>query len=123
MNIKELLLRETRLGIPLLFAYDVIHGFRTIYPISLAQACSFNTNLVEQAARVAAKEATSSGLDWTFSPMIDVARDPRWGRVAEGYGEDPFVNAAFCIATLRVSGRRFNGSGYVSSVLKTLCGL
>ncbi len=92
---------ETRLGIPLLFAYDVIHGFRTVYPISLAQACSFNTNLVEQAARVAAKEATSSGLDWTFSPMIDVARDPRWGRVAEGYGEDPLVNAAFCVATVK----------------------
>ena len=85
----------------MLFAYDVIHGFRTVYPISLAQACSFNTNLVYQAARVAAKEASSSGLNWTFSPMIDVARDPRWGRVSEGYGEDPLLNSSFCVATVR----------------------
>ena len=92
---------ETRLGIPLLFAYDVIHGFRTVYPISIAQACSFNTNLVNEAARMAAAEATASGLNWTFSPMVDVARDPRWGRVSEGYGEDPFVNSAFCVATVK----------------------
>ena len=98
---QRIAVEETRLGIPLLFAYDVIHGFRTVYPISLAQACSFNTNLVYQAARVAAKEASSSGLNWTFSPMIDVARDPRWGRVSEGYGEDPLLNSSFCVATVR----------------------
>ena len=81
---------QTRLGIPLLFAFDVIHGYRTIYPISLGQACSFNTNLVEQACRIAAKEAADTGINWTFSPMIDVARDPRWGRVSEGYGKIPW---------------------------------
>ncbi len=94
-------IEETRLGIPLLFAYDVIHGFRTVYQISLGQACSFNTNIVEQAVRVAAKEASQTGINWTFSPMIDVARDPRWGRVSEGYGEDPLLNADFCRATIR----------------------
>ena len=92
---------NTRLGIPLLFAYDVIHGYRTIYPISLGQACSFNTNLVEKACRFAAKEASDTGINWTFSPMIDVARDPRWGRVSEGYGEDPLVNSAFCVASVK----------------------
>ena len=94
-------IENTRLGIPLLFAYDVIHGYRTIYPISLGQACSFNTNLVEKACRFAAKEASDTGINWTFSPMIDVARDPRWGRVSEGYGEDPLVNSAFCVASVK----------------------
>lgn len=92
---------ETRLGIPLLFGYDVIHGYRTVYPISLAQACSWNTGLVEQACGVAALEARRSGVDWTFSPMIDVARDGRWGRISEGYGEDPYANAAFCVASVK----------------------
>ena len=79
-------MEESRLGIPIIFGYDAIHGFRTVYPISLAQACSWNPDLVEQACAVSAQEARMSGVDWTFSPMIDVARDPRWGRVAEGYG-------------------------------------
>ena len=90
----------SRLGIPILFGYDVIHGFRTTYPISLAQACSWNPELVKQAAAVAAQEARMSGVDWTFSPMIDVARDGRWGRVSEGYGEDPYTNAVFGVATV-----------------------
>lgn len=93
-------LEESRLGIPILFGYDVIHGFRTIYPISLAQACSWNPGLVREACSVAAREARASGVDWTFSPMIDVARDPRWGRVAEGYGEDPYANAVFSVASV-----------------------
>jgi beta-glucosidase len=92
---------ESRLGIPILFGFDVIHGYRTIYPISLAQACSWNPDLVSQACSMAAKEAVLSGVDWTFSPMIDVARDPRWGRVAEGYGEDPYVNSVFGVATVK----------------------
>ena len=92
---------ESRLGIPILFGFDVIHGFRTIYPIPLAQACSWNTELVEQACAVAAGEARSSGVDWTFSPMVDVARDGRWGRVAEGYGEDPYTNAVFGVASIK----------------------
>ena len=94
-------MKESRLGIPIIFGYDAIHGFRTIYPISLGQACSWNPGLVEQACAVSAQEARMSGVDWTFSPMIDVARDPRWGRVAEGYGEDPYTNGVFAVASVR----------------------
>lgn len=92
---------ESRLGIPILFGYDVIHGFSTVYPIPLAQACSWNPALVREACSVAACEARASGVDWTFSPMIDVSRDPRWGRVAEGYGEDPYANAVFSVASVQ----------------------
>lgn len=91
-NIQKKAMEESRLGIPVLFGHDVIHGFRTVYPISIAQACSWNPALVEKACAMAAREARLAGLDWTFSPMIDVARDPRWGRVSEGYGEDPYTN-------------------------------
>lgn len=94
-------MEESRLGIPIIFGYDAIHGFRTIYPISLGQACSWNPGLVEQACAVSAQEARMSGVDWTFSPMIDVARDPRWGRVAEGYGEDPYTNGVFAAVSVR----------------------
>ena len=94
-------MEESRLGIPIIFGYDAIHGFRTIYPISLVQACSWTPGLVEQACAVSAQEARMSGVDWTFSPMIDVARDPRWGRVAEGYGEDPYTNGVFAAASVR----------------------
>ena len=94
-------MEESRLGIPIIFGYDAIHGFRTIYPISLGQACSWNPGLVEQACAVSAQEARMSEVDWTFSPMIDVARDPRWGRVAEGYGEDPYTNGVFAAASVR----------------------
>lgn len=94
-------MEESRLGIPIIFGYDAIHGFRTIYPISLGQACSWNPGLVEQACAVSAQEARMSGVDWTFSPMIYVARDPRWGRVAEEYGEDPYTNGVFAAASVR----------------------
>ncbi len=92
---------ESRLGIPILFGFDVIHGLRTVYPISLAQACSFNPELVTQACRMAARESVLSGIDWTFSPMIDVARDPRWGRISECYGEDPYLNGVFGVASVK----------------------
>ena len=94
-------MEESRLGIPILFGHDVIHGYRTIYPIPLAQACSWNPELVRKACSVAAQEAASSGVDWTFSPMVDVARDPRWGRVMEGYGEDVYTNSVFCTASVK----------------------
>jgi beta-glucosidase len=94
-------MEKSRLGIPILFGYDVIHGFRTIYPISLGQACSWNSELVKQSCSIAAHESRSSGVDWTFSPMIDVARDGRWGRVSEGYGEDPYTNAVFAVASVK----------------------
>ena len=85
----------SRLGIPLLFGRDVIHGFRTIFPIPLAQAASFDPGLARAIAAVAAREASESGIDWVFAPMVDVTREPRWGRVAEGYGEDPLVASRF----------------------------
>lgn len=94
-------MENSRLGIPILFGHDVIHGFRTIFPIPLAQACSFNQDMIERSCSVAAQEAKMSGVDWTFSPMIDVTHDPRWGRVAEGYGEDPYLNGMLGAAAVR----------------------
>src|ERR671939_525326 len=81
---------ESRLKIPLIVGNDVIHGYRTIFPIPLAESCTWDPPLLERAARVAAEEASTAGIDWIFAPMLDVARDPRWGRVAEGAGEDSF---------------------------------
>ncbi|HEX4048482.1 MAG TPA: glycoside hydrolase family 3 N-terminal domain-containing protein, partial [Elusimicrobiota bacterium] len=91
----------SRLKIPVLFGFDVIHGYRTIFPIPLALASSWDPSVVEKASRLAAREATLDGLRWTFSPMVDIARDPRWGRVAEGAGEDPFLGAAMARAYVR----------------------
>lgn len=116
-------MEESRLGIPILMGFDVIHGYRTVYPIPLAQACSFNTSLVSQACAVAAKESKLSGVDWTFSPMIDVARDARWGRVAEGYGEDPYTNAAFCVASVKgYQGKSLSDKFSIASCLKHYIG-
>ncbi len=92
---------ESRLGIPLIIARDVVHGFRTIFPIPLGQAASWNPELIEQAAIVAAREAKSEGIDWTFAPMLDVCRDPRWGRVAETLGEDPKLTGDLAAAMVR----------------------
>ncbi len=94
-------MEESRLGIPILFGHDVIHGYRTTYPIPLALACSWTPELVRRASEVAAQEAYACGVNWTFSPMIDVARDPRWGRVMEGFGEDTYTNAVFCEAVVK----------------------
>src|SRR4029453_6595708 len=89
---------ESRLGIPLLFAMDVVHGYRTIFPVPLAMAATWAPESEERAARVAAGEATPAGLHWTFAPMIDIARDPRWGRIVEGAGEDPYLGARMAVA-------------------------
>lgn len=114
---------NTRLGIPILFGFDVIHGFRTIYPIPLAQGCSWNPDLVKELSSIAAKEARMSGTDWTFSPMIDVARDGRWGRVAEGYGEDPYTNAVMGIASVKgYQGDTLSSNVNVASCLKHYVG-
>ncbi len=94
-------LKETRLGIPLLFGYDVIHGYRTIFPIPLAQSASWDLEAMEQAERVAAIEASAAGVHWTFAPMMDIARDPRWGRIAEGSGEDTFLGSQIAAARVR----------------------
>lgn len=110
-------MEDSRLGIPILFGYDAIHGFRTIFPIPLAQACSFNPHLTRLSCRVSAQEARMSGVDWTFSPMIDVAHDPRWGRVAEGYGEDPYLNGVFGAAAVR----GYQGKSLADSVSIAAC--
>lgn len=114
---------ETRLGIPILFGFDVIHGFRTIFPIPLAQSCSWNPELVKQSCSVAARESRASGVDWTFSPMVDVARDPRWGRVAEGYGEDPYTASVYARAAVEgYQGPDLKDTSHVASCLKHFVG-
>ena len=92
---------ESRLGIPLLFGMDVIHGYETIFPIPLGLSCTWDMKAIEESARIAAIEASADGISWTFSPMVDISRDPRWGRVSEGNGEDPFLGAAIARAMIR----------------------
>lgn len=99
--LQRVAIEESRLGIPLLMARDVIHGFKTIFPIPLGQAASFNPQVAEDGARVAAIEASSVGIRWTFAPMIDVARDPRWGRMAEGCGEDTYLTSVMGVAMIK----------------------
>jgi len=98
---QRIAMKESRLGIPLLFGRDVIHGYRTIFPIPLGQSASWDADLIEQAARVAAHEAFADGIRWTFAPMVDITRDPRWGRVAEGLGEDPYLAGILAAAMVR----------------------
>jgi beta-glucosidase len=114
-QLQEMAVKETRLGIPLLFGYDVIHGHKTIFPIPLAEAASWDIEAIETSARVAAEEASAEGLHWTFAPMCDIARDPRWGRVMEGAGEDPYLGSL--IAAARVRGFQGDGIGSLNSVV------
>jgi beta-glucosidase len=106
---------QSRLRIPLLIGQDVIHGIRTIFPIPLAEAASWDLPLMEQTARIAATEAAAAGIHWTFAPMVDIARDPRWGRVMEGAGEDPFLGSM--IARARVKGFQGKGLGQLDAVM------
>jgi beta-glucosidase len=106
---------QSRMKIPLLFGQDVIHGYRTIFPIPLAEAASWDTAAIRLSARIAATEASAVGVHWTFAPMVDIARDPRWGRVMEGAGEDPFLSS--CIAMARVKGFQGNGLGDTDAVM------
>lgn len=99
--LQRVAVEESRLGIPVLMARDVIHGFKTIFPIPLGQAASFNPQVAEEGARVAAIEASAAGIRWTFAPMIDVARDPRWGRIAEGCGEDTYLTSVMGAAMVK----------------------
>lgn len=99
-KLQRVAVEESRLGVPLLFAMDVVHGYRTIFPVPLALAATWAPEAQERAARVAAEEATASGLHWTFAPMIDIARDPRWGRIVEGAGEDPYLGARMAVAAV-----------------------
>ena len=97
-RLQRVAVEESRLGIPLIFGRDVIHGYRTVFPIPLAQAASWNPELVENAAAISAREAAQEGIHWTFAPMLDIARDPRWGRIAESPGEDPYLAAIMAAA-------------------------
>lgn len=105
--LQEVAVKKSRLHIPLIFGLDVIHGYETVLPIPLAQACSWNPQAIEAGARMAAEEATASGICWDYSPMVDVALDARWGRVAEGYGEDPYLSSVMGVAAIR----GYQGSG------------
>jgi len=99
--VQKVAVEESRLKIPLIFGMDVIHGYQTEFPIPLALSCTWDMNLIEQSARIAAIEASADGINWTFSPMVDIARDPRWGRIAEGSGEDAFLGSAIAKAMVR----------------------
>ncbi len=119
--VQKFAVKESRLGIPLLIGCDVIHGYRTIFPIPLAESCTWDLDLIEESARIAAEEATANGIHWTFGPMVDICRDPRWGRIAEGAGEDPYLGELIGAARgTRLPKRTFqwpeNGS-----LPKTLC--
>lgn len=115
--LQQMAVEETRLGIPLLFGYDVIHGHRTIFPIPIGETASWDMEAIETSARFAAQEATAEGLHWTFSPMIDVTRDPRWGRVAEGSGEDPYLTTE--VARAKIRGYQGDDLSEVNTMLAT----
>lgn len=100
-DVQKQAVEESRLGIPLLFGMDVIHGYETVFPIPLGLSCTWDMKAVEESARIAAVESSADGICWTFSPMVDISRDPRWGRVSEGNGEDPFLGAAIAKAMVR----------------------
>ncbi len=122
-ELQRIAVEESRLGIPLLFARDVIHGFKTILPIPLGQAASWNPELVERGARMAALEASSVGLHWTFAPMIDITRDPRWGRIAESMGEDPFLTSELGVAMVRgFQGEDIGDKGSIAACAKHFVG-
>ncbi len=109
---------STRLGIPILFGQDVIHGYKTIFPIPLGEACSWDLEMMQRTAEIAAIEAASDGINWTFAPMVDISRDARWGRVMEGAGEDPYLGSK--VAQARVMGFQGNGDGSKLGELNTL---
>src|SRR5438067_998897 len=109
-ELQRIAVNESRLKIPLLFGFDVIHGYRTIFPVPLGEASSWDPATVERAAAVAAAEASAAGVRWTFAPMLDIARDPRWGRIVEGAGEDPYLGSAMARARVRGFQGPFLGS-------------
>ena len=118
-ELQKIAVKESRLGIPLMFGLDVIHGFRTVYPIAIAEAGTFDETLFERTANMAAKESRTQGVNWHFAPMLDVARDARWGRVSEGPGEDPYLVSRFARAKIRgLQGDLSAPENYVAACLK-----
>jgi beta-glucosidase len=122
-RMQHIAVEKSRLHIPLLFGFDVIHGFKTIFPVPLAMAASWDPALVEQAQTVAAREASAAGIRWAFAPMVDIARDPRWGRIVEGAGEDPYLGSAIARAQVRgFQGVRIGEPGHVVTSVKHFAG-
>jgi beta-glucosidase len=122
-GLQKLAIEKSRLHIPLLFALDVIHGYRTIFPVPIAMASTWDPLLVERASRIAAKEATREGIRWTYSPMVDIARDARWGRIVEGAGEDPYLGSAMASAYVRgYQGARLNDPQSMMACIKHFVG-
>src|SRR6266571_4707120 len=120
---QRIAVEQSRSHIPLLFGLDVIHGFRTEFPIPLGLASSWDPELIERTARVAAREASASGIRWTFSPMVDIARDARWGRITEGSGEDPYLGAAMARAYVRgYQGARLDATDSIAACAKHYVG-
>ena len=122
-ELQRIAVEESRLGIPLLFGRDVIHGFKPIFPIPLGQAATWNLQIVEDGARVAAKEASSTGIRWTFAPMVDISRDPRWGRIAESCGEDPYLTSVMGVAMVKgFQGNNLSDNGSIAACAKHFAG-
>jgi beta-glucosidase len=122
-NVYQRAAGKSRLRIPLIIGYDVIHGYRTVFPIPIALASTWDTGLVERTARIAAREAAASGIRWTFSPMVDIARDPRWGRIAEGAGEDPYLGSQLAAAYIRgYQGLRLDAPDSIAACAKHFVG-
>jgi beta-glucosidase len=118
-KLQKVAVEETRLGIPLIFGFDVIHGYRTIFPVPLAEAASWDIDLMQKTASIAAREARSVGVDWTFSPMVDIARDPRWGRIVEGAGEDTYLGSLIARAKVRgYQGKDLSAPDAIAACLK-----
>jgi beta-glucosidase len=118
-ELQKLAVEESRLGIPLIFGFDVIHGFQTIFPIPLAEACSWNEEVFEESAKIAAREARAHNIQWTFAPMVDISRDARWGRIAESPGEDPYLASLFARAKVRgFQGEKLDEGDNVAACLK-----
>lgn len=122
-EIQRIAIEESRLGIPIIIGRDVIHGFKTIFPIPLGQAATWNPEIVKQGARIAAKEAWSAGVNWTFAPMIDISRDARWGRIAESFGEDPYLTSKMGAAMINgFQGDNLNNKGSILACAKHFAG-
>src|SRR6266702_2157621 len=122
-RLQHLAVEKGRLHIPLIFGFDVIHGFRTIYPVPLALAASWDPAQAEEAQRMAAKEASAVGINWTFAPMVDIARDPRWGRIMEGAGEDPYLGSRMAEAQVRgFQGDEIGSPGHILACVKHFAG-
>ncbi|MEI7472679.1 MAG: beta-glucosidase BglX [Chitinophagaceae bacterium] len=122
-KLQEIVVKESRLGIPLLFGFDVIHGYKTITPIPLAEAASWDLEAIEKSARVAAIEASAVGINWTFAPMVDITRDARWGRVMEGAGEDPYLGSKIGVARVKgFQGKDLSASNTIAASVKHFAG-